>query len=136
MAAAQPEAVPFTVFKVTGIAPAELLEKIQKKETLTADDTAAFARVRERLQRLCGTAAAHRVRIFVDAEESWIQGTIDDLAYEMMRLHNRDFCTVWNTYQMYCVESPANLRAATETARREGYLLGVCLLYTSPSPRD
>ena len=128
IAAAQPQAVPFTVFKVTGIGSADLLEKVQKNAVLSEEENAAYIRLRQRMQGLCRAAAEHRVRIFVDAEESWIQDAIDALTYDMMQLYNRDFCTVWNTYQMYCIDSLRNLRAATAAARREGYLLGVKLV--------
>lgn len=126
--AAQMPAIPFSVFKVTGIASTELLEKAQSAQGLNDTETAAFARVRERMDILCKAAYEHHVRIFVDAEETWIQDTIDQLAYEMMERYNRKECIVWNTYQMYRVESYANLVQATETALAKGYELGVKLV--------
>ena len=44
--------IPFCVFKVTGIASAELFEKIQRKESLTNDETLAFQRCRQRVDRI------------------------------------------------------------------------------------
>ncbi|WP_233207781.1 proline dehydrogenase family protein [Siphonobacter sp. BAB-5405] len=126
--AAQMPAIPFSVFKVTGIASTELLEKAQSTQGLNETETAAFARVRERMDLLCKAAFEHHVRIFVDAEETWIQDTIDRLTYEMMERYNRKECIVWNTYQMYRVESYANLVQATETAVAKGYELGVKLV--------
>ncbi|WP_255157948.1 proline dehydrogenase family protein [Siphonobacter sp. BAB-5385] len=126
--AAQMPAIPFSVFKVTGIASTELLEKAQSTQGLNETETAAFARVRERMDLLCKAAYEHHVRIFVDAEETWIQDTIDRLTYEMMERYNRKECIVWNTYQMYRVESYANLVQATETAVAKGYELGVKLV--------
>jgi proline dehydrogenase len=37
----------------------------------------------------------------VDAEESWIQKAIDDLAEDAMRSYNQDQCIIYNTLQMY-----------------------------------
>ncbi|MDR6195841.1 proline dehydrogenase family protein [Siphonobacter sp. SORGH_AS_0500] len=126
--AAESPAVPFSVFKVTGIATLELLEKVQSGRELTAEDQAAYARVKQRMNTLCKAAHDLHVRIFVDAEETWIQDTIDTLTYEMMDLYNHQECIVWNTYQMYRTESYSNLVKATETARKKGYELGIKLV--------
>jgi proline dehydrogenase len=77
--AAASESIPFSVFKVTGVASSELLEKVQKKDELSETEKAAYSRAHERVERLCEHAHAKGVRIFIDAEESWIQGVIDDL---------------------------------------------------------
>jgi proline dehydrogenase len=64
------------------------------------------------------------VRIFIDAEESWIQGVIDDLAYEMMQKFNRERAIVYNTYQLYRHETLEALKTAFLVARQKGYFLG------------
>lgn len=126
--ASQTPAIPFSVFKVTGIASTDLLEKVQSEGVLTDDEQGAFERVRARVERLCAAAAERHVRIFVDAEETWIQDAIDALAYEMMARFNREQAVVYNTYQLYRKESYENLVRATETARDQGYCLGVKLV--------
>ncbi|MEA5428145.1 MULTISPECIES: proline dehydrogenase family protein [Arcicella] len=120
--------IPFAVFKVTGIASMDLLEKIQNEEELDNDDKAAFERVRERMNILCGRAHALKVRIFVDAEESWIQDTIDTLTYGMMEKYNQEVCIVYNTFQMYRKDMLQNLKDATQHARESNFLLGVKLV--------
>lgn len=126
--AAQMSSIPFSVFKVTGIASTDLLEKVQAGQELSDEDQQAFDRLEQRMNTLCGAAADRNVRIFVDAEETWIQDTIDALTYDMMEKYNRTSCIVWNTYQMYRLESYDNLVQATETAREKGYTLGVKLV--------
>lgn len=125
-AAAQPEKIPFAVFKVTGIGSFELLEKYQAgKEIFTPEEEVAFKRIRDRVSFLASMAASRNVRLFFDAEESWIQGTIDELCYEMMKLHNTgDRVIIYNTYQFYLKASHQNLVNATETARLNGYKIG------------
>lgn len=120
--------IPFAVFKVTGIASMDLLEKIQNEEELSNDEKAAFERVRERMNILCGRAHALNVRIFVDAEESWIQDTIDTLTYGMMEKYNLENCIIYNTFQMYRKDMLQNLKDATQHARDNHYLLGVKLV--------
>jgi proline dehydrogenase len=118
------DTIPFSVFKVTGVASSDLLEKVQRKDELSEEEKGAFGRARERVQRLCAHAYEHHVRIFIDAEESWIQGVIDDLAYEMMQQFNRERPIVYNTYQLYRHETLEALKSAFLNARQKGYYIG------------
>ncbi|RYC67347.1 proline dehydrogenase [Spirosoma sordidisoli] len=120
--------IPFSVFKITGIASTELLEAIQIGDSLDKDQKAEFDRVLKRVDTLCRRAHERNVRIFIDAEESWIQDTIDTLAYEMMDRYNHERPVVYNTYQMYRWESLEHLRRDAEEARAKGYYLGVKLV--------
>ena len=95
------QAVPFCVFKVTGMADFSLLEKIQTKEPLSEAEKTAFERLRNRVDRICAKACEFKVPVLVDAEDSWIQDAIDALAYEMMEKYNKEQAIVFNTYQMY-----------------------------------
>jgi proline dehydrogenase len=122
--AAEAPNVPFTVFKVTGVASTELLEKVQQGTSLTPEEQAAFDRAKARVNTLCGKAAELGVRIFIDAEESWIQTVIDQLAYEMMERYNKGRVIVYNTYQLYKHETLDELREAYLVAREKGYLIG------------
>ena len=71
--AAGSEAIPFSVFKTTGIARFALLEKVQQGAVLTPAEQAEWEKVRERFIRVCQAAHDQHVRLFVDAEETWIQ---------------------------------------------------------------
>ncbi|MBE9465311.1 proline dehydrogenase family protein [Dyadobacter subterraneus] len=116
--------IPFSVFKITGIASTELLEKVQRKEILSENETAAYERVKQRVEKLCALANKLNVRIFVDAEESWVQNVIDDLTYEMMEKYNKEKAIVYNTYQFYRHETLQALKSAYLVARQKGYVLG------------
>ena len=124
----QNQAIPFAVFKVTGIGSAELLEKVQNQEELYDEEKEAFELIRKRIDMLCGRAAILNVRVFIDGEESWIQDTIDELTYEMMEKYNHDKCVVYNTFQMYRKDMFQNLKTATSEARKQSYHLGVKLV--------
>ncbi|MET0591320.1 MAG: proline dehydrogenase family protein [Polyangiaceae bacterium] len=123
-----PHDVPFSVFKASGIAPRELLEKVHAKETLTAEEAQAFARVRARFDTICSHAYASGVPVLVDAEETWIQDPVDALAYEMMAKYNRERAIVFNTFQLYRVVSLPNLQRAHRDAQAGGYRLGAKLV--------
>jgi proline dehydrogenase len=120
--------IPFSVFKVTGLMPTVLLEKMQAGAALTETEQATFERGRQRLDALCASAHQHGVRLFVDAEESWFQQTIDDLAEAMMQRYNQERAIVWNTYQLYRHDRLEALQGAHDRAEQAGYYLGVKLV--------
>ena len=117
--------VPFCVFKVTGVGASVLLEKVQLKEILTSEEAAAFERIRVRVDRICKKAFETQIPVLVDAEDSWIQKPIDELAYEMMRKYNSQKAIVFNTFQMYRKDMLSNLRNAFHDAAMHNYYLGV-----------
>lgn len=122
------KSIPFSVFKVTGIASTEVLEKVQQKIQLTHEEHKAFELVRHRVDNICRKAHAYGIPVLVDAEETWIQDTIDALAYEMMEKYNREKAIVFNTYQLYRTASLDNLKASYEEALKHHYFLGVKLV--------
>jgi proline dehydrogenase len=117
--------VPFCVFKVTGLATMELLEKVQSKATLSETEKQDFAKLKSRVDRICAKAFEYGVPVLIDAEDSWIQGTIDELTYEMMQKYNQQKAIVFNTFQMYRADMLGNLKNAYEEAKKNKYLLGV-----------
>lgn len=120
--------IPFSVFKVTGVAPFYLLEKVQAKAKLSETEKKSWENVKNRVLRICQKASDYQVRLFIDAEESWIQESIDDLTYEMMQKFNRKEVIVYNTYQLYLKASLGNLKQALNRAEKEGYYLGAKLV--------
>lgn len=118
-----------TVVKVTGLAPDEMLEQLNGEEVDFDDEThAQFQAVIRRLDAICGKAAKLGVQIYIDAEESWIQNTIDQLATKMMARYNQQSVTVLNTFQLYRHDRLDYLIKSHEKGRQEGYLLGAKLV--------
>jgi proline dehydrogenase len=66
--------------------------------------------------------------VLVDAEDSWIQDTIDSIAYEMMQRYNQKVAIIFNTFQMYRADMSGNLQEAYRQATGKGYYLGVKLV--------
>jgi proline dehydrogenase len=122
--AAGDKRVPITVFKVTGIGRFGLLEKLDAKAELSAEEKAEFEKVKHRCERICRTAYEKNVPIMIDAEETWIQKTIDSLALDMMLLFNKEKLIVYNTYQMYRHDKLADLKADHLVAEKAGFILG------------
>lgn len=118
-------AIPFSVFKVTGLGPFEVLEAANGGGPLTDEQNAAYVRMHARVERICAHARQNDVPVFVDAEDSWIQTTIDRLAEEMMARFNREKAIVFNTVQMYRHDRLAYLKALDEKGRRENFWVAV-----------
>lgn len=109
--------IPFTVFKVTGIARFGLLEK--------PDGSEEWKRAVRRLREIGLAAKAANVRVLIDAEESWIQDTIDSLVQDLMAELNTEKAVVFNTAQMYRHDRLAYLGRALAHAREKDYFLGL-----------
>ncbi len=120
--------IPFSVFKVTGVASSELLEKVQRKEKLSSEESDAFNRVQQRVDKICERAHSCKIPVLIDAEESWIQDAIDSIAYRMMEKYNNGRAIVFNTFQLYRTQTPRNLRDAYHNATMHNYYLGAKLV--------
>ncbi|MEB2785762.1 proline dehydrogenase family protein [Algoriphagus persicinus] len=120
--------LPFAVFKVTGLGDYQIMTKVQAKETLSKEESLAFDKMKDRVNLLCNAAFQKGIKVLVDAEESWFQDVIDELAYEAMEKYNRERCIVYNTYQMYRHDMMARLKAAEVLSKSKGYLLGAKLV--------
>jgi len=99
--ASQNSNVPFCVFKPTGLASIDLLRKVHHDEKLTPKEEISFKKVKNRFYELGKYAFDHKVRLFIDSEDSWIQKPIDELVNNMMEEYNKGQAYIFNTYQMY-----------------------------------
>ncbi|NDD50225.1 MAG: proline dehydrogenase, partial [Flavobacteriia bacterium] len=97
--AASEDAVPLGVFKVTGLADTAVLEKVSAGLALNAEEQLAWDRAQGRVDRICKYAHQVGVPVMLDAEESWIQKAIDELAYAAMAKYNSEKVIVFNTIQ-------------------------------------
>jgi len=120
--------IPFTVFKVTGVAPLGTLERLSHKKKLDAKSQAKCERIYRRVGDICEHAYSVGQPVFIDAEETWIQDAIDRLAATMMELYNREQAIVFNTLQMYRTDRLQFLKDARRAAKAEGYIYGVKLV--------
>ncbi len=123
------QAIPFAVFKVTGISRHGLLEKLNDEENEILDkERAEFAEVFKRVDKICNYAAKSGTPVFIDAEESWIQNTIDRLATSMMQKYNKEEVFVFNTYQMYRHDRLGFLKEQLRQAKQGNFKLGIKLV--------
>jgi proline dehydrogenase len=126
--AATQKNIPFISMKVTGFAYFSLLEKIHAGTILTEQDKQAWAKVHDRIDRICKAAAEKNIMVLIDAEESWIQKPVDELADAMMERYNKTRVVVYNTFQLYRHDRLVFLKESYERAKGKGYLLGAKLV--------
>ncbi|MGC2235263.1 MAG: proline dehydrogenase family protein [Pyrinomonadaceae bacterium] len=126
--AKEDEFVPFAVFKVTGIAPFELLERISNNSELLKRDVDEWEKAKARVVELCTYAHSLEQPVFIDAEESWIQQAVDDLATGMMEQLNAEKPVIFNTIQLYRKDRLEFLKQAHEKAKAGNYILAVKLV--------
>ncbi|MEI8027514.1 MAG: proline dehydrogenase family protein [Pseudomonadota bacterium] len=119
------KAVPFAVFKVSGLARPQLLEKIQNLEVISNEEAQEFSEAKNRIEALCQHAAQSKVKIFIDAEESWIQDVIDGIAEDMMKRFNQKETYIFTTLQMYRIDRMEYLIGLHNKALEGGYKVGV-----------
>lgn len=132
--AATQKNIPVIAIKVSGIARFELLRKLNEAPRLRSgvheneEQLAEWARVRQRMVRICEAARENKIGVLVDAEESWIQDPIDRITMEMMEIYNKEQVLVYNTIQLYRHDRLDFLRMSHDIATRQGFLLGVKLV--------
>lgn len=80
------------------------------------------------IEKLCQLASQKNVQLMVDAEESWVQGTIDEIALEMMLQFNHEKIVVYNTYQCYRKDALDRLMQDFEICKKSNVLFGVKLV--------
>ncbi|CAN5432174.1 proline dehydrogenase family protein [soil metagenome] len=128
MRASGDAAVPLTVFKPTGVIRLALLEKLDAGAELSQSEQQQWQNAQDRVLAICEKAHSMGIPVMIDAEETWIQETIDALALNMMRRFNKEKAIVYNTYQLYRHDKLASLKADHETGVKEGFIFGAKLV--------
>ncbi|MCP9765034.1 proline dehydrogenase family protein [Lacihabitans soyangensis] len=123
------EEIPFSVFKITGIGSRDLLTKVQVGNKLSETEEKQWENFKKRFENICKKASECEIRLFVDAEETWIQTVIDALVLEKMEKYNLGGATyIYNTYQLYRNEGLGILMQHISKAKAGGFKIGAKLV--------
>jgi proline dehydrogenase len=120
--------IPFCVFKVTGLARFDLLEKVSSSAQLSDAEIKEYDKVKQRVYSICKASFDANQPLFIDAEESWIQPAIDALADENMAHFNKEKVIVYNTFQLYRKDRLAFLKQTIAHAKASGFKVGAKLV--------
>ncbi len=120
--------IPAVGVKITGFARFALLEGLQEGQPFTKESRAEYKVILKRVDAICHAAAQRGIQIYFDADESWIQNSIDHLVTVMMRRYNRERVVIFNTFQLYRHDRLQFLIDSFNLAKKSGYLLGAKLV--------
>lgn len=126
--ASQTAHIPFSVFKITGLARYDLLKKIHLGKALLEIEKKEWERVLQRVRNIIRKASSLKLRVLIDAEESWIQNPIDDLVENLMAEFNQEEPIVFHTLQMYRCDRFIYLERLLQTAKQGSFHLGIKLV--------
>ena len=122
------KAIPFAVFKPTGVGRIDLYEKVGEKATLSTTEQEEWNRVVARFEKICQYAYDNNVQILVDGEETWMQDAADDLVEKMMGKFNTKKALIFNTLQLYRWDRVPYLKSLHLRAKEKGYHIGMKLV--------
>ena len=117
--------VPFCVIKLTGLIPFDLLEKVSAQEVLSEEENIEFLKGRNRVDIIGQNAFNANIPLMIDAEESWIQDAIDEIAHLMMTRYNLEKPIIYNTTQMYRHDRLAYIKTLYEQAEEGKFFIGL-----------
>jgi len=120
--------LPFTVFKATSLGAFSLFEKKTQKNRFTPLEDQAWKRCLNRMDQCCKKASDFKVRILIDAEETWVQGAIDKIAEDFMEQYNKEEAIVFTTVQMYRKDRLSYLKKLVKKAEKNNFKLGIKLV--------
>lgn len=119
------QAIPFAVFKPTGVGRFDLYVKVGENQALSAEEEKEWSRVIQRFDNICRIAFENDVKLLIDAEHSWMQDAADDLVLDMMRKYNKTKAIVYNTAQTYRWDRLDYLKKIHQIAIEEGFHIGM-----------
>lgn len=126
--AGEDKRVAFSVFKVSGLGRHHILEKKSQNKEFSDAEKQEWERIYKRVLSICEASSKNQRPIFVDAEESWIQPAIDELALDMMRKFNTHQCIVYNTAQLYRHDRLVFVKGIFELSQKENFISGFKLV--------
>lgn len=105
-------------------------------ELVTSQDLSTANLVLKELEGLCSYAREKKVRIMMDAEQTYFQPAIDDVSLGLCQRFNEPlsgsasgsglkYALIYNTYQLYLKDGYSRLVMDVERAKRLGYAFGV-----------
>ncbi|KAK3846170.1 MAG: FAD-linked oxidoreductase-like protein [Linnemannia gamsii] len=99
---------------------------------LFKEDLDDYKRLLTRMEKLCDQAEITRTRLMIDAEQSYFQPAIDNVALHLQEHYNHtphaDGPLIFNTYQMYLKDALGRLQQDYTRAQRNDYVLAAKLV--------
>jgi proline dehydrogenase len=122
--------IPFAVFKPSALTCVKLLEQFssKSKDAYSEKEKAHYEKMVNIYDRVFSLAHELNVPLMIDAEESWTQQVVDDMAMLMMEKYNKQSVIAINTYQLYRKDRLDYLKLQFEQAKSKGLHFGAKLV--------
>ena len=118
-----PSKVPMFAVKLTGLFDTDLLDHTKRSSPFSEIARQKFESGLRRIEMIAEAAAANNTSISIDAEQSWLQDTIDDICLDLMRRYNRARAVVGTTFQFYRDDRLSYMEHLLKVAKQEGFIL-------------
>lgn len=122
------DSIPFTVFKPTSIGEFSIYHKKSSNKELTIEEIKKWTNIKKRFTSLCQKASNHKLPLLIDAEESWMQNSADELIESLMQTFNTEKTIVFNTLQMYRKDRLPYLKKLKQKAEKNNFKVGIKLV--------
>ena len=124
--AAKEPSIPLSVFKPSAIARNQDLTNLSARpqDQWSDAEKQAYQTIAQRFHAIFAKAYEHQVPVMIDAEESWTQEVVDELALAMMKHYNLHYPLVMNTYQLYRKDRLSVLKKHHQEALNTGVYWG------------
>jgi len=122
------DALPFAVFKPTGLGRFALYQKITEKRKLSPSEIEEWDNVKARYDAIAKASFDRDIPLLIDAEESWMQAAADDLIEALMEKYNKEKVIIYGTLQLYRHDRFTYLKELHFRAKRKGYKIGMKLV--------
>lgn len=122
------KAIPFAVFKPTGVGRFELFEKKGAGIAFSESENQEWQRILNRFDVICKAGYENDIALLIDGEESWMQDAADAIVAQMMEKYNTKKAIVFNTLQMYRWDRLDYLKKLHETAKEKNFFIGMKLV--------
>lgn len=122
------DAMPFAVFKPTGMGRFALYQKVTENKKLTPSEIEEWDKVKARYEVVAKASYDKGIPLLIDAEESWMQTAADDLIETLMEKYNKEKVIVFGTLQLYRHDRLTYLKDLHARAKSKGYKIGMKLV--------
>ena len=120
--------ISFVVFKPTSLGFSDIYQKHSLNKPLNSIEKESFNKIKFRFEACCKKAKDLKVKLLIDAEESWIQDSIDNLTESLMEKYNKKNVIVYTTIQMYRKDRHDYLTNLHKKALIKKFKIGVKLV--------
>jgi len=120
--------ISFVVFKPTSLGFSEIYEKHSLNKLFKSKEIESLRKIEHRFKVCCEKARILKVKLLIDAEESWIQNSIDILTEKLMEKYNKKKVIVYTTIQMYRKDRYDYLVNLYKKALKKKFKIGVKLV--------